>query len=851
MPNREMSLPINIFLQVLIATTAVRSGKGYCPPQKQSDEPKFTKKPGSVDYVRYGHGIAVPCCAEGYTNISWYKLQNGIWKSFPPLGPTGDYNIPKLEERRQVLRFFDAKFTDGGSYRCNVTGKSEFIQHTTEVSVIACDQLARGPILTRPYPQNQTIYQYGGNITLHCSGYFGCADPGDVRLALWEVEGTTDLNITDTSPRYSEEIVTNPDGTMKQATLTITSVQEEDTKRTFLCVLATPQEKEGQTRMKVRIFKKDKPKMPWLKVGLIIGGCVLGVVIVISLVLCIRCLYGPQIRLYCSSRIPRLGPKIINNEEYNYNLFIYHADDDEVKAQNIKTYLMDKNYKVCIYADLQGNENILHEVFSKTAECALILFLYSDALRKDDLANFFLDSLITARKGKDILFLEVANYNPKEIMEWTRDAKDQHELQERNLVQRELGNGRNIEENENEESVDDNDGVDEVVNEDHNNKAVTEKKVAIGDDLKFWKVLPRIKVPADDKNNRKMENFWCSLQNKIPKFVEQKQQAEEIKRNKHRNSSSSRPLLESTRESETPRSPVGDTGELSPNTDNVFRFEESNEVEHNLPRGKQGNGIQTLVSSDHNAENAHTMVPPANRQTIQNENGIVRGENGRERENDFVYVADVHHKESSDFPRQVGNVVNPDDNQQNFQSNRRELGDEEVPEEETEIKSKEDIFTMSGEEPKIGSFDSESGYTGENRSGRGTTYPSSESGESSYHGVLSSQSSGFSEGSVSPPNCVENAYVRGQTNGKLHATYIPTNKQNSHLDRENTKLMAANGTESQNVVVKAQSNRNTSCGSPESGYNTSPSERTLSNGELLPRIKEAIERGADFAAEGI
>ncbi|XP_045199282.2 uncharacterized protein LOC123553742 isoform X2 [Mercenaria mercenaria] len=523
MPNRKMSLPINLFLQVLIATTTVRSGKGYCPPQKQSDEPKFTIKPGSVDFVRNGHGIAVPCCAEGYTNISWYKLQNGIWKSFPPLGPTGNYNTPKLEENRQVLRIYAAN--NSSSYRCNVTGKSEFIQHTTELNVIECDKLARGPILTHPYPRNQTIYQYGGNITLHCSGYFGCNDSGDVRLALWEVEGTTDFNITDTSPRYSEEIVTNPAGTMIRATLRITSVQEEDTKRTFSCILATPQKKEGQTIVKVRIFKKDKPKMPWLDVGLIIGGCVLGVIIVISVVLCIRCLYGPQIRLYLSSRIARLGPKIINNEEYNYNLFIYHADDDEVKAQNIKKYLMDKNYKVCIYADLQGNENILHEVFKKTAECAVVMFLYSDALRNEGLANFFLQSLITERKGKDILFLEVANYNPREIMEWTRDANDIHELQEKKLIPRELGNGRNIEENEG--SVDDNDRV-EMLNENHNNEAE-----AIDDDLKFWKVLPRIKVPADDQNIRKMENFWCSLQNKIPKFVKQKQQAEESECNKH------------------------------------------------------------------------------------------------------------------------------------------------------------------------------------------------------------------------------------------------------------------------------------------------------------------------------
>ena len=69
----------------------------------------------------------------------------------------------------------------------------------------ACDQIARGPILTKPFPKDQYIDSFGGNITMPCSGYFGCSDDGTTDGdALWLVKENGHYHYAiHVSPRYS------------------------------------------------------------------------------------------------------------------------------------------------------------------------------------------------------------------------------------------------------------------------------------------------------------------------------------------------------------------------------------------------------------------------------------------------------------------------------------------------------------------------------------------------------------------------------------------------------------------------------------------------------------------------
>lgn len=202
--------------------------------------------------------------------------------------------------------------------------------------------------------------------------------------------------------------------------------------------------------------------------------------------------------------------------------------------------------------------------FEKSAESAMVMFLYSDALREDDLANFLVQSFIIERKGKDIMFLEIADYKPKDVMNWTQLAEKRKVIIKNNFV-----NGDAV--------------VDETLNQSIENdveleaekmetEAIDRKETV--DNMRFWKVLPRIKVPTDTTNKRKMNYFLCSLQNKIPRFNDQKRLTNKPETNRGRNSSSQKPLLGSNQENEpaSPRVQDTDAAEFSPTTDEVFTF---------------------------------------------------------------------------------------------------------------------------------------------------------------------------------------------------------------------------------------------------------------------------------------
>ncbi|XP_060588780.1 uncharacterized protein LOC132744178 [Ruditapes philippinarum] len=398
------------------------------------------------------------------------------------------------------------------------------------------------------------------------------------------------------------------------STLTINSVRKEDVERTFICILASTQKIsilastqkiDGQMFKKVvRIFKKDKPLSP-LGLGFTFGVPVFAVVILVLIYL-LRTLYGPQIQLFCCSRIKFCGPKAIDNDEYSYNLFIYHAEDDETMAQNIKQFLSDKGYKVFIAADIEGNENIMHKVFEKTEHSALVVFLYSKDLREDDLANFFLQSMIRSRKGKRILILEVEAYKPKQIRQWhKKHAENIRVLHEQYINEQD----RNIE-------------------------IGTDVSEEMGDDLQFWKILPSIKVPNLDQKGRKLRNFRCALQNKIPKFDHQKQRKGMEQQIEQRHSSSERPLLYSTSESETltPQCITNNAGEFSPSSNEVFTFEQ----ETNL------SGHDKIID-----DNRKALASSTN--DIRSDNCDVRGELSGDRGNDLIHAVVCNNHENHEY----------------------------------------------------------------------------------------------------------------------------------------------------------------------------------------------------------
>lgn len=511
--------------------------------------------------------------------------------------------------------------------------------------------------------------------------------------------------------------------------------------------------------------------------------------------------------------------------------------------------------------------------FQKTSQSALVLFLYSDNLRNDDMSNFFLQALIAERKGKDIMFLEVAHYKPKEVMEWTLNAKDMNVPQRNDGIGQSLVNtedvGTSITENDCPDEVEktrinknDSDEIEDKKNK--KNEVTAEKKPEIVEDLQFWKVLPRVKIPSDRNNVRKMVNFWCSLKNKIPKFDHQKRQQKETGRKRltrERNSSSQKPLLDDHNDI-PPLSAVpcsnDNAEEFSPNTNEVFTFEESgnNEQlvptvlnpEHDLTNSNKRTS-ETICDnnfvedSSDDASASYAITNPANgscdvRGEVQTEDYPVQ------RNHKCVHLVDVdiHHGENSDLPTLGDNTryaVN-DLNQIQIGQQNGMADDVHRADERGSI---EDIFTMSGEEPKIGSFQSigsESGYS------RGHS-SSKESGEDSAHRLLSSQSSsGFSDCNSSRSSSLpDSVSSTGRTNLNATAPLLTVNDNicipnNGHSKAENGEL---NGTGKLTVRVNlSANNRNSFSTSPESGYKTSTSECYSSAGAFLPQIKEHVER---------
>lgn len=550
-----------LLLPVILTLVTCSWSYPICPHgSKTAAQPRFTKVLGEFDYVEHGKSVAVQCCCEGYSDIRWSRLERGHWVSFPPVHPDIS-NVPRLEEQNQILRIYEADFEDNTTYKCEVESnqtadgevKGTVLQHQLELIVVACDNIARGPIITKPFPQDQYIDDFGGNITLSCSGYFGCSDDGITDGdAYWQVkEHGVYKFATKVCPRYSVFKYSNEGKTMRIANLTISPVMPEDLGREFVCKLASAQLFEGQTSQTVRIYKNKGPFNIALLVGIVIAGVVVLVVIfLLSTVVIVR-LWGPQIKWYLRSRISFIGPNPELGEDLVYNAFLYHADEDIAVADELKRKLMEQKFEIFLSSDVPGNRATMASYQSKSESSAVVIFLYTENLWKDPMANFFLQSVVHFRKGKGILFLEVEKYSAEKVMDWTEKAKEP--------------DGPAVNENNISISIEE-DGACRERKRSSENEVIHEESEddQVNIDINFWRALPRLKVPSEESSPRKKKYFQCAIQNKLPLLkhqvlAEKKSTPSFIRSSersgKNRNSSSGKPLI---------------SGEISPLSDDVF-----------------------------------------------------------------------------------------------------------------------------------------------------------------------------------------------------------------------------------------------------------------------------------------
>ncbi|XP_060564383.1 uncharacterized protein LOC132723638 [Ruditapes philippinarum] len=118
----HVSLPLCV-IAVLVSVNAAFK----CPAQNQSAELRFTVELGSKYYVIINHGVDIPCCAEGYEKIAWYKEVNGNLQPVP--------SESEVLQDGQVLQFPDIQDTDAATYRCHVVGQSKSIYLYTQIVV--------------------------------------------------------------------------------------------------------------------------------------------------------------------------------------------------------------------------------------------------------------------------------------------------------------------------------------------------------------------------------------------------------------------------------------------------------------------------------------------------------------------------------------------------------------------------------------------------------------------------------------------------------------------------------------------------------------------------------------------
>ena len=185
---------------------------------------------------------------------------------------------------------------------------------------------------------------------------------------------------------------------------------------------------------------------------------------------------------------------------------------------------------------------------------AVVVILYSENLWKDPLNGLFFQSIVEYRKGKGILFLEIEEYSAEKMKTEAAKARENKGKQADDKIETSLE----------EDCVAPN--PKEKIDKPHSEKEDKDY------DLKFWRALPRLKVPSETASVRKKTNFHCSIQNQLPLL---KHQVCEKRQKSSSNSRDNKSHHHSSRLSERPL--ISDcpspSGEISPLSDSNFSDE--------------------------------------------------------------------------------------------------------------------------------------------------------------------------------------------------------------------------------------------------------------------------------------
>ena len=214
--------------------------------------------------------------------------------------------------------------------------------------------------------------------------------------------------------------------------------------------------------------------------------------------------------------------------------------------QSLSTYGIRSFFSCCFFFPFIARQLACQEASNASA---VVIFLYSENLWEDPFNSYFLQSIVEYRQGKGIFFLEIEEYSAEKVKERTEKAKEDKKKQPDNKVESSL--------------------EEDYVKEEDNVKAdkSLEKKKEKDFDIRFWRALPRLKVPSEKASVRKKTNFQCSIQNRLPLLKHQVSEnvgsSSSFKRSsdKSRHSSSCKPLISGC---------PSPGAEISPLSDEVF-----------------------------------------------------------------------------------------------------------------------------------------------------------------------------------------------------------------------------------------------------------------------------------------
>ncbi|KAK7475982.1 hypothetical protein BaRGS_00032749 [Batillaria attramentaria] len=482
-------------------------------------------------------------CVDNTTSFLWYKLVNGTRVPFPT-----EEEAERMQccDRNQTLIFNSLRKSDNGTYVFVASNG------TAEVS---------GNYTLRVYcknPDPKLIYEgeavqhvhLGSRKSLRCAGDFGPCPYEAVggMQWVWEdaygkqswIENTSNWNVV-------------CDQHFHDCNLTVLSVTKADFAGTFVCVLETP--KIGAKRNFTIHLQPPVDKTDILSI--VIAGSVLGAAVVIAvMVFCVWRYYGDYIVFKCRSP-PDRG-------ECRHDTVVVHGDDHEQFVKHIvKPQLEDHGYDVLEETARLGRPEVFEKSEAIMDSYCVILSFSTSELRAGQ--GIFLTKIAKLKHPYDNVVViktqdgdhnlvttasedqaaEKRNQEEDSLLPTAADPQEINGLNHTSTASanRVEGQGRKLQENSSHRQT-----------EKHQQSESVWKHEA----FKSVKILTWPKCLDDTTHNtnnssssvalgssRKMNKFWYSLFNHLPKPLNDREAPGRSSRNSRSSSSSQRKLLDS------------------------------------------------------------------------------------------------------------------------------------------------------------------------------------------------------------------------------------------------------------------------------------------------------------------